>query len=58
MAASDTRRSLDHPHLPGDVETAKREENHEAPDNAEILRKSWSKKALIVAYTGSVLALS
>ena len=42
----------------GDVEAARKEatSTHEkhVPDNTDILRESWSKKALIIAFTGYV----
>ena len=45
----------------GDVEAARKEatSTHEkhVPDNTDILRESWSKKALVIAFTGYVTDL-
>lgn len=40
-------------HRSSDVEAAPKEER-EKVSNTDILRESWSKKALIVAFTGYV----
>ncbi|KAL3601078.1 hypothetical protein FPOAC2_05332 [Fusarium poae] len=47
-----TEDSSDH-RIPGDVEAARKEANDQhALANTDILRDSWSKKALIIAFTG------
>ncbi|KAM5347292.1 hypothetical protein ACJ41O_010297 [Fusarium nematophilum] len=52
MAADNTS----NPRSSGDVEAARKEEGapqeHHVHDNADILRESWSKKALIIAFSG------
>ena len=55
MAKTNNRSSLEIPdtHSSADIESAsKAQDIRHTEDNIDILRKSWSKKALVIAFTG------